>query len=201
MYSRHESAILARRKKRDNCNALQIKVSNIHHEICLLEKDTKDGTSCKSSHEEYTKKHIMNPEDLLTSLIFRFLDFKDILQLKSVCKLWSELTDSNLLWKPLYEHHFGSKYTHWLSMESSVAHDWKLLFCSTFSAQHTTVGKKNEFGWQIRICPTVGCNKELQNKLEYDLHVLKHEQSYCLNRVKYLKKLKREQNRQERRKS
>mmetsp|Transcript_2795 Transcript_2795/g.7068 ORF Transcript_2795/g.7068 Transcript_2795/m.7068 type:complete len:170 (-) Transcript_2795:2731-3240(-) len=158
------------------------------------------GTN-KSSEEntQPVKREIGSADDVLNHLIFPFLDFKDILQ--PICTRWSILANSNSLWAPLYRYHFGSAYDHWSSPLShpsdvvSVTRDWKMIFRSSFVARYSVKGQTNDFGWPVRVCPTIGCDKELRSSFEYDRHMLKHEEEYCSNRIKLLKKTKQRRNR------
>ena len=172
----------AKRKKRDNYKALQLKVTNLHQQI-----------TPKPSEDIQPQKEIDSPDAVLRYLVFPYLDFKDMVQ--PVCKRWTRIAKCNLLWKSLYQYRFGMPCTRWLTRSTSTTHDWKLLFHSAFVANYNIRGQMNTFGWNIRLCPVLGCNKELRSKLEYDTHVLKHEETYCLNHMKHLNKKRRDQKR------
>lgn len=163
----------------------------MHEEFGNLEKGLHIGTPNLSGDMQ---KEIDSPDAVLKYLVFPYLDFKDIL--KPICKLWTRLANSNSLWKHLYLNHFGTSFTRWSILTfHSEAPDWKLLFRSKFLSQYNVRGLRNDFGWLVRICPTVGCNKELRTKLEYEMHVLRHDQKYCLDQMKNLKKIQRDQKR------
>ena len=164
----------------------------LHLRIGKLE----EGILGKLPKPNHIKKvEMSNPGVVLRDLIFPFLDFKDIVTSVSVCKLWTELVYSNQLWKSLHFSHFGNGCpAGWLISSHSTTddQDWKMLFRSTFTAQYDIQGQVNDYGQAIHICPAVGCNKELRSRLDYDLHVLRHEDKCCLEKVKCLNKAQRD---------
>lgn len=185
----------AQSKKRDNYKVLQMKVTKLHTDIIHSEKELQLTIPAKPSEGLQSRIDIDGPDDVLRHLVLPYLNFKDIL--RPVCKLWTQMTDSNQLWASLYENHFDMPHTRWLAQSSPSArsNDWKLLFRSALVANYNVRGQVNCFGLATRICPKVGCNKELRNKLEYDYHVLKHKEKCYLDRIKDLNKVQREQRR------
>ena len=129
--------------------------------------------------------HITGPDGVLRHLIFPYLDYRDLA--KPICKLWTQLAGCNLLWKSLYAHHFDT-----ISRSNVIPHDWKLHFRSTLLATYDVQGLTNNFGWPLRICPTVGCNKVLHSEFEYNFHRLKHEEKYIMEEVNRMKRLQRD---------
>ena len=137
-----------------------------------------------------TKFELDNPTSVMRDLIFAYLDFNDIV--KPVCKLWTRLAECNVLWEKLYQYHFGRSISP-LPLLPTETLQWKNLFRSSFLTRKCVRGKKDRFGWSFRICPIVGCNKELRSKLQFNVHLLKHEDQD-------LKKLRQDQKRNAKRK-
>jgi len=53
-----------------------------------------------------------------------------------------------------------------------------------------TVGEKGR-SYSLQIRPDVGCNKELCCQFDFDMHILKHKEKFCLEQMKYLRGQKR----------
>ena len=136
-----------------------------------------------------SRSNIDRPEAVLRCLVFPFLDLEDLV--RPVCKLWVQLATCTMLWKFLYRHWFDVPYTTWHA--ESTALDWKAAFRSKLVAHRRIGRQRNSFGWKACICPVLGCDKELRNKVELDAHLLKHEQEYCLHRAKRAKGGRRDQ--------
>ena len=134
------------------------------------------------------KIELDSPHDVLRQLVFPYLDYKDIIVSSKVCKLWAKLVDSNVLWKSLYGHHFGPRSATLLSSTNQTG--WKTLFRTKMSATYNVKGKLNDTGWAVRICPIVGCDKDFYNEFTYDYHVLKHDEKYCMEKIKYLAQIR-----------
>ena len=183
---------MSNQKKRASFRVLQSKVAKLYQQIDSLEKgiDMKPSQSTLSTN---SRREIVSPNEVLKYLVFPFLGCKDLLQ--PVCKLWSQMASSNELWEAQYKSYFGMPRSKCLMIppKSSSNYDWKLLFRSAFLAKSNVRGKVNNFGMLIHVCQNiVGCNKELCTKLEYDSHLLKHDEKCCFDAIKCLKKLKRE---------
>jgi hypothetical protein len=124
-------------------------------------------------------------DEMLSWLIFPFLDAKDLL--KPVCKLWSMKAEDDKLWQPLYRHHFGEPITKFMISPSTMS--WKEHFVCRAKRTITTSTEKNSFGWTARLCPILGCCYSVfRTVLDYDIHLLMHEERYCKSRLKELKK-------------
>jgi hypothetical protein len=181
--SRHENIVFAHIKKRDSYVALKIKTEQL--KLDTLQFMIPEPSPCIQSKIEFN-----HPAAVLRDLVFPYLDYKDVV--KPVCKLWTQLAECNVLWKTLYQNQFGCSP---LPLSPIVSLHWKTLFCSTLLAQNSIRGQRNNLGWQIRICPTVGCNKQLRSQFEFDLHLLKHEQRCYLDLIKLKNRLRRDQKR------
>lgn len=180
-FIRHESTVRVQRKNLVKHKALQTTVNDLHQQRSNLQ--------ITISLEPDQKAKIKRPEDVLRYLVFPYLNYRDVLVFSGVCKLWKELANSNLLWKAVYQHHFDTTCTRWSTPSTfSSAHDWKLLFRSKLLAEQNVRGQVNDLGWAVKICPTVGCNKELRSKFIYDSHLLWHEDRYCTQEITHLKK-------------
>ena len=116
--------------------------------------------------------HIDSPQSLLTYLVFPFLDLNDIVH--PICKLWTTLSQADLLWYNLYCHHFGVPYLEWSTVRSTSNH-WKAHFRSMHQATRFIRGNISRLGYPYQICPVLGCSSVLESKLEFDLHLTKHE--------------------------
>ncbi|KAL9186208.1 hypothetical protein ACHAXT_005446 [Thalassiosira profunda] len=188
---RHRSNLVAQSKKRHACNLLQTKVAHMRGEMACLENDVEIRNTTNAQSEA----DIDGPEAILKHLVFPYLEVRDIV--KPVCKLWTGIARSDQLWEGLYKRRFCAP-AFVLESQTTTARDWKQLFQEAFAAHRNIRGHVNDLGWRVCICPTIGCNKELRSSFEFDRHVLKHEEKYCLDRIKLLKKLQREQRRHER---
>ena len=142
-----------------------------------------------------TDANIDGPEAILKHLVFPYLEVRDIV--KPVCKLWTHIARSNEIWEGLYKRRFCAP-SFVLESQTTTARDWKQLFQETFVAHRNVRGHVNDLGWRVRICPAIGCNKELRSTFEFDRHVLKHEERIYVERIKQLKKMQREQRQNER---
>ena len=187
---RHDSALWTLSKKHNNNMKLQMRVNKQHEQMGKLEKDLRIK-ALSATEVKQERLEINSPADVLKSLVFPYLDFKDLS--KPICKLWTTMSESDQLWESLYKHRYGMPQEQWQTLSSMpTLINWKLLFRDNFVAKcNIRRPKINEFGWAVRICPKLGCNKELRNKLEYDSHVLKHEEEFHSNRIRGLKKMKR----------
>ena len=190
---RHISVARTRRKKYNDYVALNEKVQRGSKLVSDLRRLSQSLPS-KSVPSEIQK--IGGPCDVLRVLIFPFLDCTDLIQ--PICKLWTGLAECNLLWKSLYTHHFGKSSIELSRDAAALNDDWKMHFRSTHLARLKIRGTTNKFGWSLRICPIIGCNKVLRSKFEYNLHRLKHEETNILDEVKQLKKLKQQLGRRSR---
>ena len=180
---RHESSVRVQSMKHKSYKNLQTKVSKLRRRMSQMEEKTCLQITSSASSEQ--KIELNSPQDVLRKLVFPYLDFKDIIKSSKVCKLWAQLVDCNVLWKALYQHHFGPRSATLLSLTNQTG--WKTLFRTKMSATYNVKGKLNDIGWAVRICPMVGCHKDLHNKFTYDYHVLKHHEKYYMERIKYLK--------------
>lgn len=165
---------------------LQTKVCKLRRRMSQMEEKTCLQITSSASSEQ--KIELNSPQDVLRQLVFPYLDYKDIIKSSKVCKLWAQLVDCNALWKSLYQHHFGPRSATLLSSTNQTG--WKTLFRTKMSATYNVKGKLNDIGWAVRICPMVGCHKDLHNKFTYDYHVLKHEELYYMERIKYLTQIR-----------
>jgi hypothetical protein len=180
---RHKAAARAKRKKYNKYVALKGEMQR----ISILITDLQSSTLAPSPDFQ-PEIQIIGPDAVLRHLVFPYLDYRDLV--KPICKLWTRLAGCNLLWKSLYGHHFGTMS---IQRSNAVPHDWKLHFRSTLLAKYNVQGLTNNFGWPLRICPIVGCNKVLHSKFECDFHRLKHEEKYILDEMNCLKRLERDQ--------
>ena len=180
---RHESSVRVQSMKHKSYKNLQTKVSKLRRRMSHMEEKTCLQITNSASSEQ--KIELNSPQDILRKLVFPYLHYKDIIKSSKVCKLWAQLVDSNVLWKSLYQHHFGPRSATLLSSTNQTG--WKTLFRTKMSATYNVKGKLNDIGWAVRICPMVGCHKDLHNKFTYEYHVLKHDEKYYMERIKYLK--------------
>mmetsp|Transcript_19188 Transcript_19188/g.40102 ORF Transcript_19188/g.40102 Transcript_19188/m.40102 type:complete len:214 (-) Transcript_19188:202-843(-) len=135
---------------------------------------------------------IDSPEMLLKQLIFPFLDFSDLQSLSVTCKIWKQLGDSDCLWQHLYIYHFGEPCVKWLDQSDipsvmngdNLRVTWKNYFRKAHVCRRSIKEPCNGFGWAARLCPSLGCGSALRNKLDYDKHMLKHEEKYLVRRIK-----------------
>ena len=190
---RHEIDIRVDIRKRDVYRAFRLRTDQLKQEIVSLEKDLHIVTP-EPLHLVQTKFDLDDPTSVLRDFIFAYLDFNDIV--KPVCKLWTRLAECNVLWEKLYQYHFISP----LPLPPTETLQWKNLFRSSFLASKCVRGKKDKFGWSFRICPIVGCNKEFRSKLQFNMHLLKHEDQELRERKNRLNRLRQDQIRNAKRK-
>ena len=183
LFTRHKSAAQAQRKRNSKCVALKEKMQRLSRLVTDLQSST-----LVPSPDFQSEIQIIGPDGVLRHLLFPYLDYRDLVQ--PICKLWTRLAGCNLLWKSLYAHHFGTMST---QGSNAVPLDWKLHFRSTLLAKYNVQGLTNNYGWPLRICPTVGCNKFLHSEFEYNFHRLKHEEKYIMDEVHRMKRLQRDQ--------
>jgi hypothetical protein len=164
--NKHLKQYAATKKKQHNLNQLRDKATRLRQ---ALPKGSCLGTITPDSAPK--NQHIGSPESVL-SLVFQFLDIYELL--KPVCKLWTILVmESNWLWNQLYCYHFGKPSKEWMLLKSPC--DWKASFRSMHQANRGVNNDANALGWKIRVCPVLGCCNILGTKLEFDLHMAKHE--------------------------
>ncbi len=168
--------IRVRIKKYDRYTVLQMKTERLKQEINL-----QIITPEPLSHVQ-AKPELDDPASMLRDLVFTYLDYKDLA--KPVCKLWTRLAEYNALWKSLYQIRFDTALS---SLQHTEPLQWKPLFRSALVASNRVRGRDN-FGWPIRICSVVGCNKELRSKFDYDVHILKHEFQDVTQRLNILRR-------------
>ncbi|KAL3817086.1 hypothetical protein ACHAXA_009917 [Cyclostephanos tholiformis] len=180
---RHMSAARAQRKKCNDYVALKERLQN----RCGLVTDLQNST-LKASADFQPEIPFRGPEGVLRHLVFPYLDYRDLT--KPICKLWTRLAGYDTLWKALYVHHFGGTS---VQLSNIGPHDWKLNFRSTLLANCSVRGLTNKFGWPLRVCPAIGCNKVLYSEFERDFHQLKHKEKFILDEVKRLKKFQQDQ--------
>lgn len=164
---RHGDSILALIKKRNRFIELKSKTEQLKRQISSLEKNLRIITPEPTISSIPTKLELTNTTSVL-ELVFANLDYKDIT--KPVCKLWTQLAGCNSLWKSLYRYHFGTT----LSLLPHTNLHWRKRFRTALLARNSIRGMKDNFGWSIRVCPVVDCNKALWSKFEFDAHLLKH---------------------------
>jgi len=182
---RHESAMRAKKKRYDNYETMQQRVTKLKQQMNVARSQQYENVL-----EQPRMHKIESPYDVLRCA-FSYLDVKDVV--KPICRLWTRMARCNELWKSLYVHRFGVPCTAWLTTASITAatsptRDWKMLFKSAFVANCNTRGRMNDFGWKARICPVLGCMRVLKSPLEHDVHLLKHEELYYLHQKKQMSK-------------
>lgn len=190
---RHEIGVGVYLRQYDSYRALRLRTEELKQEMISLEKGVFIITPEPLPHIQ-TKFELDNPTSVMRDLIFANLDFFDIV--KPVCKLWTRLSKCNVLWEKLYQYHFGGSISS-LPLLPTETLQWKNLFRSSFLARKCVRGKKDKFGWPFRICPIVGCNKELRSRLQFNVHLLKHEN---LDLKRQLNRLRQDQKRNAKRK-
>lgn len=187
----HAKNLISLEKKRMECETLEKKVS----ELRLAAKALGVGAVSIPNvlpRPQRNATEITSPETLLKQLIFPFLDFGDLQSLSVTCKIWKQLGDSDSLWQHLYAHHFGEPCVKWLDqsdipsvMNGDNLHvTWKNYFRKAHACRRSIREPCNGFGWAARLCPSLGCGSVLKNKLDYDKHMLKHEEKYLVRRIK-----------------
>jgi hypothetical protein len=173
---RHAGILTKRRKELEMLNTT---VSQLHQDLAVLRISTQSGDPTPDHLTE--AREITSPESLLQLLVFPFLDVTDLL--KPVCTVWAELSQCNLLWERLYYQRFGVPCTKWLPGKPSLK-PWNELFRDMYRTRRLVNDDIDRFGWKYRVCSTLGCCRILGNKLDADIHALKHEVKYCKERLK-----------------
>ena len=125
-----------------------------------------------------------SPEDVLKTLIFPWLEHMDLI--KPVCKLWSSLSMDSDLWKGTYSRLFS--YPSKLFLLESDDPDWKELFAKKYRARTRNALRIGDGGHICVLCPVPGCDAICGSKIDYDHHLLGHEEEYLLHCIKARKK-------------
>lgn len=187
--NRHMKQSRVLMKKREKFQTLKVKVKQLHQAL--------DGDlACLNpvSPDRNTKPKLDTPELIMLHLIFPFLNVYDLT--RPVCKLWTELGQSNLIWYNLYCCHFGEPCIKWLVSTPSTLNKWKIHFKNMYQTKRLVSGDSSMLGYKYQICRVLGCCEVLGSKLDHDIHVTEHEVNYmkklCLRqrKAKRLKKSK-----------
>ncbi|KAL3789967.1 hypothetical protein ACHAWO_002021 [Cyclotella atomus] len=158
----------ARIKKKDTLQALRVKASKLKQ---ALSPGLEYSNAVKLPGRKKSK--IETPESVL-NIVFVFLDIKDLNRVRSVCKLWTER--SNSLWYEVYCRYFGEPNVKWISAPRYQC-NWKRLFDAKYRTKQYLMqcGETTNLGCRIQICSVLGCRATLQSKLDLDLHLVGHE--------------------------
>ncbi len=199
----HAKNVISRDKKRVECEKLGKKVSALRSVAKTLEVNAA-STPSNFLTQQNEAAEIDSPEALLKRLIFPFLDFLDLQSLSITCKIWKQMGECDSLWKHLYTYHFGEPCVKWLDHTdiSSVMNGeylpgtWKHYFLKAYFRRRSIKQHCNGFGWAARLCPLLGCGLVLRNKLDYDKHMLKHEERYLVHRIKEMRTISKHKRRQ-----
>eukprot|EP00956_Cyclotella_meneghiniana_P016245 scaffold25564_cov75-Cyclotella_meneghiniana.AAC.5 len=170
-YNTHIKQSRALAKKRLRIKLLKEKSIQLHQ--MMLQKWGMPDYLVQTLPDYSVKPQMHTPESLLQH-VFSFLDVHELIH--PVCKLWTELTQSNSLWYQLYSYHFGVPSVKWLS--TPEPNNWKMHFRTFYQTNRTLNDDSNRFGWKFRICPVVGCCTVLGFQIDFDLHVVKHEVNF-----------------------
>jgi hypothetical protein len=106
-------------KKKDKLQALRVKASKLKQ---ALSPGLEHSNAVKLPGRKKSKME--TPESVL-NIVFAFLDIKDLNRVRSVCKLWTE--QSNSLWYEVYCRYFGEPNVKWISAPRYQC-NWKRLF-------------------------------------------------------------------------
>lgn len=180
--ARHEINIRLLLKKYNGYTVSQMKTERLKEDVYNLEQNLQIITPEPLSHVQ-AKPELNDPASMLRDLVFAYLDHIDLAQ--PVCKLWTQLGEYKALWKSLYQIRFDTALS---PLQDTEPLQWKSLFRSALVASNRVRGQRDNFGWPIHICPVVGCNKELRSKLDYDVHILKHEFQDVTERLNVLRR-------------
>ena len=123
-------------------------------------------------------------EDVLKTLIFPWLEHTDLI--KPVCKLWQRLSMDSDLWKAQYSRRFS--YPSNLFLLETDGPDWKDLFAKKHRARIRNALRIGDGGHICVLCPVPGCDAICGSKIDYDHHLLGHEEEYLLHCIKARKK-------------
>lgn len=136
---------------------------------------TKQGSSATS---------VKSPEDVLKTLIFPWLGLTDFT--KPVCKLWQRLAADCQLWKAQYSRRFSYPRKLFLLESDIDSPDWKELFARKNRAytRNVRIGSIGDGGLTCTLCPVPNCDVICGSKIDYDHHLLGHEEDYLLHCMK-----------------
>lgn len=136
---------------------------------------TKQGSSATS---------VKSPEDVLKTLIFPWLGLTDFT--KPVCKLWQRLAADSQLWKAQYSRRFSYPRKLFLLESDIDSPDWKELFARKNRAytRNVRIGSIGDGGLTCTLCPVPNCDVICGSKIDYDHHLLGHEEDYLLHCMK-----------------
>lgn len=170
--NRHAKQSQALMKKYDKLKAWRVKATELHQTLGdSLNQEGFDPANLDGTVESMVDR----PESIMMQLIFPFLEISDLVQ--PVCKLWTELGKSNSLWYGLYCRHFGEACTKWLPTPMPLK-NWKASFKTMYQTKRLVNDDSSMLGWKFVVCPVPCCCSILGSKLEYDLHMIRHELNF-----------------------